>query len=61
MASVAIVSEVAKPMVASVSTTSLSMVLGSSTMLSPAFARRSEFFAVPLPPMHSSASRRWRL
>ena len=60
MASVAMPSAVLKPMDASVPTTSLSIVLGSITMLSPAFTSRSAFFAVPLPPMHSRASSRWR-
>ena len=58
MASVAMVSEVANPIVASVSTTSLSMVLGSITMLSPALTSRRLFLAVPLPPMHTRASSR---
>ena len=56
MASVAISSAVANPIDASVIARSLSMVLGSVMMFSPAFDRRSAFFAVPPPPMQISAS-----
>ena len=57
IASVAISSAVAKPIDASVPARSKSIVLGNVITSSPAFARRSAFFAVPPPPMHTSASR----
>ena len=58
IASVAISSAVAKPKVASVQATSLSIVLGSVRTLRPARPRRRAFLAVPPPPRQTRPSRR---
>ena len=57
MASEAMLTAVSKPKVVSVPQTSLSMVLGTPTMLRPMSESIEAVRCVPLPPMHTSASR----